>query len=163
MNKSNNYTFNPIREPYSKSAPRGYAKEKYYHQDGKVIGDVWQMNILGQNDKKEMSQVMPDLFDEFMQYDALGLSNLIKTKQISPAELLEVVIKRIEYFNPKINAVNIKLYERAREAILNTNTNSVFSGVPVLIKDMIDIGGVIRSDGSKLMQNNIPLESVPYS
>jgi site-specific DNA-methyltransferase (adenine-specific) len=51
--KSNNYTFNPIREPYSKSAPRGYAKEKYYHQDGKVIGDVWQMNILGQNDKKE--------------------------------------------------------------------------------------------------------------
>lgn len=51
--KSNNYKFNPIREPYSKSAPRGYAKEKYYHKDGKVIGDVWQMNILGQNDKKE--------------------------------------------------------------------------------------------------------------
>lgn len=51
--KSNNYIFNPIREPYSESAPRGYAKEKYYHQDGKVIGDVWQMNILGQNDKKE--------------------------------------------------------------------------------------------------------------
>ena len=51
--KTDNYKFNPIREPYSKSAPRGYAKEKYYHEDGKVIGDVWQMNILGQNDKKE--------------------------------------------------------------------------------------------------------------
>lgn len=51
--KSNNYKFNPIREPYAKSAPRGYAKEKYYHKDGKVIGDVWKMNILGQNDKKE--------------------------------------------------------------------------------------------------------------
>ncbi|MHA1558196.1 MAG: DNA methyltransferase, partial [Alphaproteobacteria bacterium] len=47
------FVFNPIREPYSKTAPRGYAKEKYYNKDGKVIGDVWQMPILGQNDKTE--------------------------------------------------------------------------------------------------------------
>lgn len=51
--KSDIYTFNPIREPYSLSAPRGYEKEKYYHPEGKVIGDVWQINILGQNDKSE--------------------------------------------------------------------------------------------------------------
>lgn len=51
--KTDKYKFNPQREPYSLSAPRGYEKEKYYHTDGKVIGDVWQMNILGQNDKKE--------------------------------------------------------------------------------------------------------------
>lgn len=51
--KSDSYKFNPIREPYSLTAPRGYEKEKYYHPEGKVIGDVWQMNILGQNDKKE--------------------------------------------------------------------------------------------------------------
>jgi len=51
--KTDNYKFNPPREPYSLSAPRGYEKEKYYHPEGKVIGDVWQMNILGQNDKTE--------------------------------------------------------------------------------------------------------------
>lgn len=51
--KTDKYRFNPQREPYSLSAPRGYEKEKYYHVDGKVIGDVWTMNILGQNDKKE--------------------------------------------------------------------------------------------------------------
>ncbi len=51
--KTDNYKFNPQREPYSLSAPRGYEKEKYYHPEGKVIGDVWTMNILGQNDKKE--------------------------------------------------------------------------------------------------------------
>lgn len=51
--KSNIFTFNEIREPYSISAPRGYAKEKYYHPEGKVLGDVWSINILGQNDKKE--------------------------------------------------------------------------------------------------------------
>lgn len=51
--KSDNYTFNPIREPYSKNIIRGYAKEPYYHKEGKVIGDVWKMNILGQNDRTE--------------------------------------------------------------------------------------------------------------
>lgn len=51
--KTDNYTFNPIREPYALSAPRGYEKEKYYNPEGKVIGDVWNINMLGQNDKTE--------------------------------------------------------------------------------------------------------------
>ena len=51
--KTDKYKFNPQREPYALSAPRGYEKEKYYHPDGKVIGDVWTLNMLGQNDKTE--------------------------------------------------------------------------------------------------------------
>jgi site-specific DNA-methyltransferase (adenine-specific) len=55
--KSDNYYFNDkskyIREPYSLSAPRGYEKEKYYSPLGKIKGDVWNIPILGQNDKTE--------------------------------------------------------------------------------------------------------------
>jgi DNA modification methylase len=53
--KSDNFIFNEdsVREPYSLSAPRGYEKEKYYHPKGKVMSDVWQINMLGQNDKTE--------------------------------------------------------------------------------------------------------------
>jgi site-specific DNA-methyltransferase (adenine-specific) len=51
--KTDNYKFFPIREPYSETAPRGYEKEKYYHKDGKVVGDVWNVKIIGQNDKTE--------------------------------------------------------------------------------------------------------------
>lgn len=51
--KTEIYKLNTIREPYSLSAPRGYEKERYYHKEGKVIGDVWNINILGQNDKTE--------------------------------------------------------------------------------------------------------------
>lgn len=53
--KSDEFTFNEseVREPYALSAPRGYEKEKYYNPDGKVMGDVWTINILGQNDKTE--------------------------------------------------------------------------------------------------------------
>jgi len=50
---TDDFIFNPIREPYSLTAPRGYEKEKYYHSEGKVIGDVWSISILGQNDKTE--------------------------------------------------------------------------------------------------------------
>lgn len=53
--KTDNFYFNTetVREPYSLTAPRGYDKEKYYNPNGKVIGDVWHINILSQNDKSE--------------------------------------------------------------------------------------------------------------
>ena len=55
--KSQNYYFNEnsqyIRQPYSEIAPRGYAKEKYYDERGKIMDDVWKINMLGQNDKTE--------------------------------------------------------------------------------------------------------------
>lgn len=55
--KSNDYYFNDdskyIRQEYSKTAPRGYEKEKYYDNRGKIMDDVWKINMLGQNDKSE--------------------------------------------------------------------------------------------------------------
>ena len=55
--KSKNYYFNSnskyIRKNYSETAPRGYAKEKYYNPMGKVMDDVWEISMLGQNDKTE--------------------------------------------------------------------------------------------------------------
>lgn len=71
--KSNDYTFNEdeVRVPYSETAPRGYAKEKYYNDLGKVMGDVWEIKIIGQNDKTERT----------------GYSTQ------KPKELLEVIIK----------------------------------------------------------------------
>lgn len=55
--KTDDYYFNPdsdyIRQPYSPTAPRGYEKEKYYAEKGKIMDDVWRINMLGQNDKTE--------------------------------------------------------------------------------------------------------------
>ena len=55
--KTDDYYFNVdsmyIRQPYSETAPRGYEKEKYYNPNGKIIDDVWKINMLGQNDKTE--------------------------------------------------------------------------------------------------------------
>lgn len=55
--KSDAYYFNAdsryIRQEYSKTAPRGYEKERYYDNRGKIMDDVWKINMLGQNDKTE--------------------------------------------------------------------------------------------------------------
>ena len=53
--KSKSYTFNKdsVRTPYSPNINIPKSKRHYYHPDGKVMGDVWQINIIAQNDKTE--------------------------------------------------------------------------------------------------------------
>ncbi len=53
--KTDEYFFDTtnIREPYSPNINIPESKKHYYNPNGKVVGDVWQMPILSQNDKKE--------------------------------------------------------------------------------------------------------------
>jgi amidase len=44
-------------------------------------------------------------FKEYAQYDGLGLAELVKKKEVSPAEICEEAITRIERVNPALNAV----------------------------------------------------------
>ena len=57
--------------------------------------------------------------DELLGYDAIGLSELIRKGDITPSELLETTIQRIEKVNPKLNAIIVKLYDQARTAAAN--------------------------------------------
>lgn len=43
--------------------------------------------------------------DELIGYDAIGLSELIRKGDITPTELLDIIIDRVEKINPKLNAV----------------------------------------------------------
>ena len=107
--------------------------------------------------------ISPDVAsDEFLQFDALGLAELIKSKQISAAELLEIIIKRVGLINPTINCIATPTFDRARKYVPHISSQSTFAGVPSLMKDMIDIGGIKRTDGSRLLQNNVPKQSVPW-
>jgi Asp-tRNA(Asn)/Glu-tRNA(Gln) amidotransferase A subunit family amidase len=44
-------------------------------------------------------------FAEFEQYDALGLADLVRRRQVTPVELLEAAIERVEARNARVNAV----------------------------------------------------------
>ena len=93
-------------------------------------------------------------FSEYGNYDGLGLAELVRKKKISPAELVEEAIQRIETHNPKLNAVINKLYERARNTAKSDLPDSPFKGVPFLMKDlMATLEGIPTSMGNKLWKN----------
>ena len=91
---------------------------------------------------------------EYFSYDALGLAELVRTKQISSSELLEIAIGLTEKLDPKLNAIPIKHYDLARENSKNQNNSGIFNGVPFLLKDLNNyLEGTITSGGSRVLEN----------
>ncbi len=86
---------------------------------------------------------------EYLQYDGLGLAELVKSKQVSQTELLATAIQRCEQVNPKLNAVVIPMYETARKRAAQP-LSGPFAGVPFLLKDLFqEYAGVPASHGCK--------------
>lgn len=76
-------------------------------------------------------------FPNYLQYDALGLAELVRTKQVKPIELVEAAIEHIEARNPPLNAVINKLYDQARAIAQGPLPTGPFTGVPFLLKDLL--------------------------
>ena len=86
--------------------------------------------------------------------DAVGLAQLIKSKQISATELVEESIRRIEEKNPKVNAVVFKAYDHARSRAAGPLPETPLSGVPFVIKDLsTQYEGFPVTNGSKLFKD----------
>ena len=95
-------------------------------------------------------------FAEYDGYDALGLASLVRTKQVSPSELLEEAIARAERVNPQLNALICKLYDVAR-ARAQDLPDGPFSGVPMLVKDLGPaLAGAPMTSGSRYFRQYVP-------
>lgn len=93
---------------------------------------------------------------EYSDYDGLGLAELVRKKQVTPAELVEAAIERIERHNPTLNAVVFKGYDDARRQAAADLPDGPFRGVPFLIKDLgINVAGWPRTSGSRFMREMI--------
>ena len=55
-------------------------------------------------------------FPEYEKYDAVGLAALVRKRDVTPGEILDATIERIEARNPKINAVVIEERKDGRTA-----------------------------------------------
>ena len=75
-------------------------------------------------------------FIEYEHYDALGLADLVRRRQVSADALLDAAIARVEARNPSLNAVVMKLYDYGRQAIAAGLPDGPLSGVPFLVKDL---------------------------
>jgi amidase len=96
-------------------------------------------------------------FVEYDQYDGLGLAKLVREKKVSPLELCEEAISRIERLNPILNAVVTPMFDIGRDAVKKPLPSGPFTGVPFLLKDLISsYAGVKLTSGCRAYKDYIP-------
>lgn len=97
-----------------------------------------------------MVTVQIDLFAS-----AADMLEALQQLQISSVELLEMHLERIEKYNPKINAIVIPNYDNARKAAAAADEarargeSGPFLGLPLTIKDCLDVEGLTGTGGLK--------------
>jgi amidase len=81
--------------------------------------------------------------DEYIDFDATGLAELVHRGEVTPQALTEAAIQRIEALNGRLNAVVERSYELARTAALQADPGAPLAAVPFLAKDMnIEVAGL---------------------
>lgn len=91
------------------------------------------------------------------------LSHLIQKKEISPVEVAEAHLSRIESLEPTLNSFITLLPEQAREdareaekEILRGKYRGPLHGIPFGLKDLYYVKGIRNTSGSKLYDHFIP-------
>ncbi|MCJ2078467.1 amidase [Methylobacterium sp. E-016] len=94
--------------------------------------------------------------------DATGLAALIRTRQVSPVEVVQAHLDRIAAVDPKVNAI-VTLAEgalaaarEAEEAVMAGKELRPLHGVPFTVKDSIDTAGVLTQRGSPIFAGRRP-------
>jgi aspartyl-tRNA(Asn)/glutamyl-tRNA(Gln) amidotransferase subunit A len=99
---------------------------------------------------------------------ATDLAAGIRTKEVSPVEVLNAVLARIERLNPQLNVYCLVTADAARiaaqiaeQAVMRGETLQPLHGVPVSIKDLVITKGVRTMRGSKLYEHDVPTDDAP--
>jgi aspartyl-tRNA(Asn)/glutamyl-tRNA(Gln) amidotransferase subunit A len=103
--------------------------------------------------------------DEVPWHSALELAAAIRAKRISPVEVAEAVLTRIEALNPRLNAfclvtrdVALRDAREAEIALAKGEPIGPVHGVPVSLKDVIFTRGLRTTGGSRLFADATPEE-----
>ena len=99
---------------------------------------------------------------------ATELSPLIRRRELSPVELIDAVLARIEACEPRINAFATLTAERARDAakraearLMQGDAGGALFGVPVTIKDLTETAGIPTERGSHALKGHVPALDAP--
>jgi amidase len=103
--------------------------------------------------------------NELVRRSARELARLIRTRAVSPVEVLDAHLAAIATLNPKLNAV-VTLAEaqarenarRAEQAMMNGEPLGTLHGLPIGIKDITQTAGIRTTFASPLLKDNVPDE-----
>lgn len=103
--------------------------------------------------------------DALCELSAVEARRRIGTKELSPVELLDACISRIEAINPAVNAVTATAFDEARAtartaeaAVLAGERLPLLHGLPVGVKDLNDTAGLLTTYGSPVFRDNVPTQ-----
>src|SRR5438128_2111840 len=109
--------------------------------------------------------------DDVVWRSAVECAALIRRKELSPVELTEAVLARIDAVNPRLNAFALVAHDVARRlareaeiAVMKGEPLGLLHGVPVSVKDVLFTRGMRPTGGSRLYADRIPdrdRESLP--
>jgi amidase len=117
-----------------------------------LVGTAAVASVLGA--RPSWSRPAPS--DVLGRLDATALGELVSKRAVTPLELVDAAIRRIEAIDGRLNAVVTHGFERAREVARNRlSGKSPFEGVPFLIKDLIEYPGMAYVAGSRALRGNI--------
>ena len=104
-----------------------------------------------------------DMSDDLCFASIHDLSTMIRKKEISPVEVAEAHLRRIEALNPKLFAYQTVTAELAVEAaraaeaeIMSGRWRGPMHGIPYGAKDIVETAGVLTTHGSSFHRDNVP-------
>jgi amidase len=90
---------------------------------------------------------------------------LVKSREITPVEILDAHLSAIDRINPKLNAIVTLVADQARtlaieagNAVMRGDTIGPLHGLPVGIKDITPTAGIRTTFGSPLFRDYVPTE-----
>jgi Asp-tRNA(Asn)/Glu-tRNA(Gln) amidotransferase A subunit family amidase len=95
-------------------------------------------------------------FDDYRSFDAVGLAELVRRREVGAMELLDAAIARAEAVQPLVGALAQRLDDHAREEIGRGLPDGPLTGVPFLLKNLsVQLAGTVTTNGSRLMENTV--------
>ena len=104
---------------------------------------------------------MTDTSDELIKLTATEAVACLRSKEVSPLDLVEASIKRIETFDTEVNALPIHCFDQARDLAKSLDLDrhlpnpKSLCGLPIAVKDYNDLGGAVTTYGSPIFANNV--------
>jgi amidase len=103
---------------------------------------------------------VPDLIKK----NACEIAGHLKSGELSPLDCLDALEKRIAAVNAKVNALPTLCFERARDHARALMKQSIekrgpLAGLPIVIKDLVDVAGVRSTQGSLIYKDRIAEKS----